>query len=119
MVTLRWKCSSGLPTLQAVQMAREALSHGFVLPETVFYAAIDSEVRSLAFLLMAYGLVSEPRESDTVITKHKRASVTATGKTRAASDRRTKLGPPWDYGANTGFSDTLAITAAERATVET
>ncbi len=98
-------------------MAREALSSGFILPETVSHAAIDSEVMSLAYLLMAYGLVPEPSESD--ITKHKRAAVTAKGKTRAASDRRTKLGPPWDYGANTGFSDTFAIPEAERAMVET
>ena len=119
MVSLRWRCSADLPTLQAVQMAREALRRGFVLPETVSFPAIDSHVMSLAYLLMAYGLVTEPREPDRITTKRRRAAVTPIGKTRAAEDRSATLAPPWNYGANTGCSDTLAGTAAERAMVET
>ena len=60
MVTLRWRCSADLPTRQAMQMARDALRRGFVLPETVSHPAIESQVMSLAYLLMAYGLVPEP-----------------------------------------------------------
>ena len=82
-------------------MARDALRRGFALPETVFpHPAIDSQVMSLAYLLMAYGLVPEPRgPDDRVITR--------------------RQAPPPDYGANTRFSDALAVTATEPAMVTT
>jgi len=87
MVTLRRRCSADLPTRQAVQMAREALRRGFVLPQTVCHPAIDDQVMSLAYLLTAYGLVSEPREPDRIIAKCKSAAVSARGKLPAAADR--------------------------------
>ena len=46
-VTLRRRCSADLPTRQAVQMAREALRRGFVLPQTVCHPAIDRPSRWL------------------------------------------------------------------------
>ncbi len=119
MVALRWRCSADLPTLQAVQMAREALRRGFILPETVSYPAIDSQVMSLAYLVMAYGLATELREPDRITIKRKRAAVTSIGKTWAAADQSAALARPWDYGAHTGLSDTLAGTTAELAMVET
>jgi hypothetical protein len=100
MIRLRWRCSADLPTRQAVQMARDALRRGFALPETVSHPAIDSQVMSLAYLLMAYGLVPEPRGPDDGIITRRKA-------------------PPPDYGANTRFSDVLAVTATEPAMVTT
>ena len=101
MVTLRRRCSADLPTRQAVQMAREALRRGFVLPQTVCHPAIDDQVMSLAYLLTAYGLVSEPREPERIIAKCKSAAVSARGKLPAAADRPAEQAPPRDCGADT------------------
>ena len=101
MVTLRRRCSADLPTRQAVQMAREALRRGFVLPETVSHPAIDNQVMSLAYLLMAYGLVPEPRGPDRIITRRKSAAVTAIARTQAAAAQPAEPAPPPDYGADT------------------
>jgi hypothetical protein len=119
MVTLRRRCSADLPTRQAVQMAREALRRGFVLPQTVCHPAIDDQVMSLAYLLTAYGLVSEPREPDRIIAKCKSAAVSARGKLPAAADRPAEQAPARDCGADAGFSDTLAATAASPEMVAT
>ncbi len=112
MVTLRWRCSAELPTGGAVQMARDALRRGFVLPETVCHPAIDSQVMSLAYLLMAYEIVPEPRKPDTITGKRRSAAVTV-------ADRPGELTHAKDYSADTSLSDTIAVMAAEPAMVET
>jgi hypothetical protein len=115
MMTLQWRCSADLPTRQAVQMAREASRRCFILPETVSHPAVDYQVMSLAYLLMAYGLAPEPHEPARIITERKRAI----GKASAAVGRPAGLALPGDYGADTGIPDTLATTAAEPAMVAT
>ncbi len=46
----------GLPSVEALQMAADAMSRHYVLPETMRHPAIQSATRSLAYTLMAYGL---------------------------------------------------------------
>ena len=46
----------GLPSVEALQMAADALSRHYVLPETMRHPAVQSATRSLAYTLMAYGL---------------------------------------------------------------
>jgi hypothetical protein len=118
MVTLRRRCSADQPTRHAMQMAREALRRGFVLPETVSHPVIEKQVMSLAYLLMAYGLVPEQREPDRIVTRRKSAAVTAIARTQAAAAQPAEPARPPDYRAAPGFSDPLAATPAEPAMAE-
>ncbi len=46
----------GLPSVEAMQMAADALSRHYVLPETMQHPAIRSATKRLAYTLMAYGM---------------------------------------------------------------
>jgi CheY-like chemotaxis protein len=52
----------GLPSVEALQMAADAMSRHYVLPETMLHPAIQSATRSLAYTLMAYGLAGPKPE---------------------------------------------------------
>ena len=45
-----------LPSVEALQMAADALSRHYVLPETMQHPVIQSATKRLAYTLMAYGL---------------------------------------------------------------
>ena len=47
----------GLPSPEALQMASDAMSRHYVLPETMHHPVIQSVTGRLAYTLMAYGLV--------------------------------------------------------------
>jgi CheY-like chemotaxis protein len=52
----------GLPSVEAMRMAADALSRHYVLPETVQHPAIQSETTRLAYTLMAYGMAPTKTE---------------------------------------------------------
>ena len=113
MITLRWRCSADLPTRQAVQMARDALRRGFALPETVSHPAIDSQVMSLAYLLMAYGLVPEPRGPDDRQTSSPQTQGPAAGLRRQHSLLRCTGGNGDGAGNGYDMRDRSVLVAGE------
>jgi CheY-like chemotaxis protein len=48
----------GLPSVEAMQIAADALSRQYLLPETMHHPAIQSATKRLAYTLMAYGLAA-------------------------------------------------------------
>ena len=47
----------GMPSPEALKLATEVVRRRYVLPETMDHPVVRSECGSLAYLIMAYGLV--------------------------------------------------------------
>ena len=48
----------GLPSPEALQLASDTVRRRYVLPETMQHSAVRSEILNLAYMIQAYGLVS-------------------------------------------------------------
>ena len=77
----------GLPSVEALQMAADAMSRHYVLPETMRHPAIQSATRSLAYTLMAYGLAQT--QPDPAAAQSARAAAEQRGTRRPVVGHRS------------------------------
>ncbi len=50
----------GIPSVEALEMATDAMRRRYVLPETMQHPQVKSECMCLAYLIQAYGLATTP-----------------------------------------------------------
>ena len=93
MTPLRPVWPAGLPSLEALQMATDALGQHYVLPETRQEPVVVGEAIKLAYLLSAYGLVPTQRRSAAAQSDMADDDAKNVSRTKASSDRRRCASP--------------------------
>jgi hypothetical protein len=55
----------GLPSPEALRLARSIIRRRYVLPETMDHPQVTSQCLRLAYMIQAYGLGTSPRPTET------------------------------------------------------